>query len=292
MNKIFHNNIIEFDSDGSYIKSSDFVASPFRYPGGKFYALKYILPFINCVPHDEFREPFVGGGNIFFGKNKSQYNWLNDIDKDIIDVYNIIACNDNRHKLQKLISKEIATKERHAEIKNFSPESLLENAFKIYYLNRTSYSGIIHKPAWGYKEGKSSPPQNWGKFIENAGNKLHNVELTSLDFEYVINTPQKGKSVLIYLDPPYYHADQKRAYQKSFVENDHHRLANILKKTSFYFCLSYDDCPEIRDLYNWAQIYERSWLYNTSNCKNGTRKIGNELIITNYTVAIAEVKMW
>ena len=61
------------------------------------------------------------------------------------------------------------------------------------------------------------------------------------------------------------------------------RLEKILRKTNHFFCLSYDDCFEIRELYGWAFIYERKWFYNTANSP-GSRKKGNELIITNYKV--------
>ncbi len=43
---------------------------PFRYPGGKFYALGLLAPFWQ-IEHDEFREPFLGGGSVFFTKPKS-----------------------------------------------------------------------------------------------------------------------------------------------------------------------------------------------------------------------------
>lgn len=69
----------------------DAIKSPFRYPGGKFYALKYILPYILCVPHDEYREPFVGGGTIFFGKPKCFINWLNDLEPQIMNTYRIFT---------------------------------------------------------------------------------------------------------------------------------------------------------------------------------------------------------
>ena len=43
----------------------------------------------------------------------------------------------------------------------------------------------------------------------------------------------------MYLDPPYYHADQKRAYTKPFEEEDHKRLnKGIEKKPIFFFA-----CP-------------------------------------------------
>ena len=43
-----------------YVPGSWKVKSPLRYPGGKFYALKHIMPYIECVEHDEYREPFLG----------------------------------------------------------------------------------------------------------------------------------------------------------------------------------------------------------------------------------------
>lgn len=270
----------------NYTKSEDFVKSPFRYAGGKFYALKYILPFIDCVPHDEYREPFIGGGSVFFGKRKVETNIINDLDNDIITMYRAFADMVSADALAELVKIEVATRERHAEIKNFHPRNFIEKAFRLYYLNRTSFCGIINNPAWGYKDGKSSPPQNWPAFIHAAQRKLQNVEITNCDFSEVIRRPAVGRRVLMYLDPPYFAADQKRAYTKSFSSEDHLRLLDELKKTGHLFCLSYDDVPEVREMYSWAHIHEAKWLYNTANKKGKSRDLGNELIITNYEVTI------
>jgi len=262
------------------------VKTPFRYPGGKFYALKYLLPYINAVPHDEYREPFVGGGSVFFGKNESKYNWINDIEEELINTYKVIQEEHQHKELIKLLEKETATKERHNELKDLKPKNNLERAFKYYYLNRTSYSGIMHKPAWGYRTDKSSPPKNWGAMIIKVHHKLANTKITNLDFEEVILAKPKGSSVLLYLDPPYVEADQKRAYKNHFLLRDHERLCRVLKKTKYYFILSYDNIPFVKELYKWAHIVELSWLYNTSNLngnKNGhKRKMGKELIISNW----------
>lgn len=268
----------------NFKRSGDFVKSPFRYPGGKYYALQHILPYINCVEHDEFREPFVGGGSIFFAKPKVQFNWLNDLETDLVTTYRVMADAEQYKVLADQIANELADSERHAQVKRILPKSALEVAFKTFYLNRTSYSGIINKPAWGYVTGKSAPPSSWVKFVQEAHSKLMGVRITSLDFSVVVRTPSTGKRVLIYLDPPYFHADQKRAYTKPFQLQDHIRLAALLRQTEFLFCLSYDDCTEIRKLYEWAEIHPLTWLYNTANLKGETRKRGNELIITNYRI--------
>ncbi|MBO4898088.1 MAG: DNA adenine methylase [Clostridia bacterium] len=268
----------------TYIPSKQKVKSPLRYPGGKFYALKHIMPYIDCVPHDEYREPFLGGGSVFFAKEKAQYNILNDLETDIIRFFNAIKNSDTRIALAALMNNEVATRSRHAEVKAMVPKTPLQEVFKTYYLNRTSYSGIINMPAWGYADGKSAPPSSWGKFLFDAAPKLEGVDLFSLDFMEIIKMPARGKTVLMYLDPPYYHTDQKRAYTKPFTVSDHIRLSEALKQTDFLFCLSYDNCPEVRELYNWANLYDVSWLYNTDNKPGQSRKHGNELIITNYSV--------
>lgn len=273
--------ILPFQS--KYTKSKDYVQSPFRYPGGKFYALKHILPFLDVVPHDEFREPFVGGGSVFFGKNKAAVNWINDIETQIITTYQAIQNEGFCDSLVAELTLEEASRERHKYYKEFEATDAYQIAKKTYYLNRTSYSGIINKPAWGYAVGKSSPPPNWGKFLLNARKKLTEVKITNLDFSDLINAPTNNGQVLLYLDPPYYNADTKRAYIHPFDEAEHKRLASLLKETEHYFCLSYDDCEAIRDLYDWAYIYERSWFYNTANTKD-SRMVGDELIITNYPV--------
>ncbi len=72
------------------------INSPFRYAGGKFYARNLILEHV--PKHTYYIEPFAGGASIFFAKKKVEENWLNDFDKDLVNVYLTI-----RDKPQKLI---------------------------------------------------------------------------------------------------------------------------------------------------------------------------------------------
>ena len=242
------------------------------------------MPFINSIDHDEYREPFLGGGAVFFAKKKVKHNWLNDLEADLITTYRVIANPRQRKVLCDMLKGETASKARHKEVKSMKATSSMDIAFKIYYLNRTSFSGIIHKAPWGYKIGHSIEPKDWPRRIEPAGEKLEGVRLTSLDFEEVLKSSPVGKRLFAYLDPPYYGSDQKRAYTKSFTLTDHIRLSKALRKFEFPFCLSYDDHPKIREMYSWAHLHTRQWFYNTANIRNGARKKGRELIITNYGV--------
>jgi len=261
------------------------VLLPFRWAGGKYYALSKLKQFWENLEHDEYREPFLGGGSVFWAKPKVKFNWLNDIDSGLIKTLNFIQDPKKRKKLLALFENEKeATKERYAIVKNIIPNTELDFVYQYYYLNRTSFSGKMKNPSWGYRPKRSLPPHRWKERIIPCGDKLEEVKITGLDFGEVMLKKAKGKKVLMFLDPPYYHAKQESHYAFSFKKNDHERLAAVCKKTPHSFFLTYDDCPEIRKLYSWANIFSLQFYYRLDNSKdNGDkRKIGSELVITNY----------
>ena len=258
----------------------DKVSPPLRYPGSKFRASKYILPHLE-VEHNEYREPFLGSGAIFFTKQKVELNWLNDIDKELIITFQVISDKKLRAKLIEKIKDYKPSKIEFELLKAQEFKSKLDIAYRYFVINRTAYSGIMKQPNWGFHEIKSVQPDKWPARIMEASSKLEESNITSVDFTEVINKESENK-VLIFLDPPYYLADQKRAYLHSFKIDDHIRLMECLKRTDHKFCLTYDNCDEVKELYKWANIHEYNWMYHTANSNTTTRKIGKELIITNY----------
>ncbi len=288
------------------------INSPFRYAGGKFYARKLILAHI--PRHTAYIEPFAGGASIFFAKPKVELNQLNDIDADLVNVYITIRDNPDEliHFLQKreVIESRIpenlteyilggsplpATKELHSFFKNeFKPKNEIERAGRWFYLNRTSYSGIMNNQNmyWGYGDKFSMQPKNWAQNIIRTNKKLQGVEITNLDFEKVIDGAPDG--ALLFLDPPYFNADQDKFYQHFFSKQDHFRLAKCLNRNNdrLKLFVTYDNTPEIRELYSWMpETHDKEWNYciqRTDDQKNGTSKKGErykgkELFILNYS---------
>ncbi len=272
------------------MKANENKVIPLRYPGGKFYALGLIKPYILACPHDEYREPFVGGGSVFFTKKKAAYNIINDIDEELVTTYRILQNSETRDQLVKMVQKEVASKERWREVFEFVPKNDLEVAFKYYYLNRTSFSGKLISPAWGYREKRSLPPSRWSEKILPCGKLLEGVEITCADFEDIINRKAKGKCVLMFVDPPYFKPQKKKHYRHGFTLQDHIRLAECLKKTKYNFILTYEDAEEVRELYSWAYINDIEFSYRVDNSaiNEGVRRKGAELIITNFRVSKPE----
>lgn len=287
------------------------INSPFRYAGGKFYARKLILE--HLPRHESYLEPFAGGASIFFAKRKVGFNWLNDMDDDLMNVYQAIR--DYPDELIKFLTRRPvrisriprdlveqvelgemlpATKELHRFFKiSFKPQNDLERAGRWFYLNRTSYSGIMNyqNMFWGYGDKFSMQPKNWPRNILRTGEKLQNVKLTCGDFENIID--QAPNRSLVFIDPPYFNADQDKFYNHSFKQEDHYRLRDCIKRNSrrLSIFITYDNTDEIRSLYSWMpEMHDQEWNYciqRTDDQKNGTvrkgeRYKGKELFILNY----------
>lgn len=266
------------------------INSPFRYAGGKFYARKLIIQHIPI--HEKYCEPFAGGASIFFAKPKERFNHLNDLDENLILVYKTIR--DYPEDLINFLHGIPATKELHGYYKNeFRPSNEIEVAGRWYYLNRISYSGIMNMQNcyWGYGEKYSMRPENWGANIRRASAKLQGVKLTSFDFEEVIDSAED--ETFMFIDPPYFNADQDKFYTVSFNRDDHYRLLNVLKRNArrLKLFITYDNCPDIREMYSWAsEMHDKEWNYTISRTddqknktdKKGSRYKGKEVFILNY----------
>lgn len=270
--------------------------SPFRYPGGKFYARRLILDEI--PPHNAYCEPFAGGASVFFAKQSVSWNLLNDLDVDVINTLRVIR--DQVENLIGLLDGIPVTKETHAYYKNeYQPRDDLTRAFRWYYLNRTSYSGIMRPENcyWGYGHKYSMRPENWPPHLRTVSDKLQGVKLSSIDFEFVIDRLPDG--CFVFVDPPYYGADQQKFYNCIFSIDDHKRLAKCLEHNAnrLMFLLTYDDHNTVRSMYRWVEtITNRQWNYTinrTDDQRNGfklkdgfrgVRNKGQELFIRNYHV--------
>lgn len=175
------------------------INSPFRYAGGKFYARKLIM---ECLPpHRYYAEPLAGGASLFFAKPKVAKNWLNDIDEELTNCLTMMR--DHAQDVIETLKGEKATKDRHTYYKSeFQPRTDLERAVRWFYLNRTSYSGIMNLQNcfWGYGDQYSMRPENWPRNIARTSAKLQGVKLTSVDFEEVIEEVEDG--TFLFVDPP------------------------------------------------------------------------------------------
>lgn len=267
------------------------VRSPLRYPGGKTMAVERILARLPDGKFDEYREPFLGGGSVFLAiaqRDKASRFWLNDKNADLyyfwmglqMATYDVVT------KIKQLKTSHPDGRELFLKLTQGEQSAhVLDRAARFFVLNRITFSGTTE--SGGYSERAFT-----GRFTDSSiaraerlGHWLKERDsafFSGIDFENLLARRVDSDKVFIFLDPPYLSAEKSRLYgvkgglHKGF---DHQRLATALKECSYPWLLTYDNCPEIRDLYSFANIAEWEMTYGS---RNDHSQPGKELFIQNY----------
>jgi len=108
--------------------------------------------------------------------------------------------------------------------------------------------------------------------------RMANVIVENQDFETLIKHYDRPDS-FFYADPPYFSTEDM--YDVGFGWDDHVRLRDTLKNIKGKFLLSYNDCPEIRELYEGFSIFDFSRTHSMAQRYEAGKQFG-ELLIGNY----------
>ena len=271
--------------------------SPLRYPGGKSRALKQILPLIP-LNIAEFREPFVGGGSVFFAirslfHSRIKTYWLNDINYDVFCFWQ--QARDNNPALVEALTTTQAnatdgralfaelTADKDELSENRALLSEFERAVRFFILNRITFSGVVD--SGGYSP--SAYAKRWTASsiarVAQVAPYLRNVNITCGDYADVLF--QEGEDVFLFLDPPYWKATASKLYGvrgSLHTGFDHAQFAENMKKCRHKWLITYDDSPVIRELFDFAEIQEWTLQYGMNNYRKATAAKGKELFIKNY----------
>lgn len=114
--------------------------------------------------------------------------------------------------------------------------------------------------------------------ITELKNRMANVVVENQDFETLINHYDRPDA-FFYADPPYFSTEDM--YAVDFNLDDHVRLKDTLKNIKGKFLLSYNDCPEIRELYNGFSLFDFSRTHSMAQRYEAGKEF-KELLIGNY----------
>ena len=114
--------------------------------------------------------------------------------------------------------------------------------------------------------------------IKELENRMANVVVENQDFETLIKHYDRPDS-FFYADPPYFSSEGM--YEVGFGWDDHVRLRDTLKGIKGKFLLSYNDCEEIRELYDGFSLLDFSRTHAMVQRYEAGREF-KELLIGNY----------
>lgn len=226
--------------------------------------------------HKIYIEPFFGAGGMFFNKPKANHNFLNDLDSDVFNLFQVISTNKDEF-IDLFIKMPI-----HQELFDYWMHNLetepLKKALRFLFLSNFS----LYSKMDTLRLGCVKPKEQVFKFIDETFEFIKNVQFTNCDFRTMFQSislcSDEISETLIYADPPYLKTTNN--YSNNFNENDCIELLDYLQNTKAMFAYSEFNNDFIlneakkRNL-NIVYIKERQTLKN--------RNI--EILITNYQVA-------
>jgi DNA adenine methylase len=235
-------------------------AEPFlRWAGGKRWLARRIAPLVKLRLSGVYREPFLGGGSMFFATEPPRAV-LSDLNSELISAW--VQVRDNPYKLLALIRALPIDGETYYKVRAERVGSDIDRASRFIYLNRCCYGGLYRTNRRGefnvpFGGGSRNPAPLWeGNQLGNASKAMRDCDLNlrTADFAAALIAARHGD--VCFLDPTYMAATRgpfDRYNPKLFTWDDQFRLrhaARAAAKRGAVVVMSNVDCPEIRQLYS------------------------------------------
>ncbi|CCO11316.2 D12 class N6 adenine-specific DNA methyltransferase family protein [Carnobacterium maltaromaticum LMA28] len=239
-----------------------------NYPGSKWKMADFIISFF--PEHSTYLEPFTGSGAVFFNKEPSKVETLNDLDSRIVNFLKI--CRDRPQELVRVIQLTPLSREEYLLSYETSPDPL-EDARRL----------MIR--CWQAIGAKTSDKTGWRALIESNGSntakewkeiwqriiavadRLRDAQIEHQDAIQLLSRYNR-KGVLAYVDPPYLlETRSKRHYKHEFTDADHEALLDCLVNFKGNIILSgYES-----EMYNtWLKGWHKE--YFSTNAEAGAKR--------------------
>jgi len=249
-----------------------------KYVGSKYKMSKKL---INLFPkHIGYIEPFFGTGVVFFNKQPSKVEIINDLNGNIINLFKVIKY--KKEEFLKECDYFLYSRQLYNEfLETMHEKNDVKRAFKYFYVMASKYGGLNKGGTWSASSIRNTAKKTYNKLslIDVIHDRLKHTTIEQLDFEKVIRK-YDNKDAFFFLDPPYYKINE--LYEKDFTIKDHHRLYKCISNIKGKFLLTINDVEWIRETYKDYNVSEIEVSYSKRKGVTENRKT-KELIIRNYS---------
>ena len=237
-----------------------------KWPGSKRQLLQTL---VDTIPVElvqdrdvAFVEPFMGSGALFFGLPAVHARrWvLGDVNTHLMNFY--VQLRDRPEEViaaATTLQDANRTEQGYYQVRATVPDSLVDQAARVLFLNKMAFNGIWRESAAGghnvpYNQRPQTLVVDVAALLE-ASARLKQATLVAGNFEDVCETiapkkPRRPTSKLVYLDPPYIPisatANFAKYSRRGFSLLDQRRLASLVERLvaqGHHVILSNSDCP-------------------------------------------------
>jgi len=244
--------------------------------GGKVLLKKTIVKkfFPASSSYSTYIEPFVGGGSVYFFKEKDGHKEVvNDIDPLISNIFK---------GFKKYPSEQIAkdvngnyTKNDFMNILKQKPSSEYQSFLQQFLVNRLSF----------FARSRTFGKPRINSTFEGYDERLSDATILNEDWKAVIKKYNK-KDSFFYLDPPAVAGDSAFKYPAVDVGELKTACDSIVGK----FCLTYPDKDDIQKVFKEYHCSKISTKYVGDRTTGGQTQTSTEWVITNYSQNVGSGK--
>lgn len=277
--------------------------SPLRYPGGKNKLSAFIAKI--CVDNNingHYVEPYCGGASValfLLLEGFVERITINDRDRSIYAFWHSVL-NKTNEFCDMIENAELTIEEwkKQREIQNLKKSiDLLTLGFSTFYLNRTNRSGIINAGVIGgmnqsgdYLMDCRFNKRDLIERIKKIADKKKNIRLYKKDAIKLIDKIQnesQNNNVVFYFDPPYY-LKASSLYMNHYEDKNHRMVSEKIKAIEdIRWIVSYDNVPQIRELYSECNKKEFEFKHTAYEIRDG-----KEILFFSNNIKRPKIENW
>lgn len=252
--------------------------SPLSYIGGKSLLAKRIIS--EFADHETYCEVFCGAAHVFFTKDESKYEVINDINSDLITFYKVL-----KYHLDEFVKQfrwMLSSREWWEEYKRQLDAGGLtdiQRSARYFYMQKQSFGGKVNGRTFG--AGALCRPKinllRLEESLSEAHLRLARATIEHLPYGEFLSRYDRP-STLFYIDPPYWGCED--FYGKGiFGREDFQALAGQLAGIKGRFVLSLNDVPDVRVTFKAFTVIPVTTRYSCSKSANTQAR---EVVIKNF----------
>lgn len=255
------------------------MSSLLSYVGGKNRLANQIIE--TFPKHLTYVETFAGGAQVFFRKEPSKVEVLNDRDGEIANLFRTVQS--HHEEVIRYFQYVLVSRKWFELFRNTDPATLtdIQRAVRYLYLLKGSFASLVRSPSyhWHVVQPPGLNLSRLPELIEKAHKRLERTQIECLPYEEVLRRYDRP-TTFFYLDPPYFGV---KLYRYNFEPADFVTLEERLRHLKGKFVLSLNDVPEVRQLFR--QYRQRTLEIHYTSQKSAGRRY-REVLITNFPQSV------